>query len=188
MTRKKYYHIRNDKRIFKEINGEIWSNILGFPDYWINKKGEVMGRTGKLLKPSITKKGYLRLPFYTSDKVKAFYIHRLVANAFIPNPENKPQVNHINCDKKDNRVENIEWVTDEENRTHKLENNLNVTSQGTKHVLSKIDEKIAKDIFLSEETDKTLSKKYNISKSLVYGIKSGRNWGWYTKGLKRERN
>ena len=186
MARGKYYYIEDDRRIFKEINGEIWSNVLGFPDYWVNKKGEVMGRTGKLLKPATTKKGYLRLPFYTSDKVKAFAIHRLVADAFIPNPENKPQVNHINCDKKDNRVENLEWVTDEENRKHKLENNLNVTAQGTKHVKSKINEEIAKDIFLSKETDNYLSEKYDISKSLVNGIRTGRNWGWYTKNLDKE--
>ena len=118
--------------------------------------------------------------------MKAFAIHRLVADAFIPNPENKPQVNHINCDKKDNRVENLEWVTDEENRKHKLENNLNVTAQGTKHVKSKINEEIAKDIFLSKETDKYLSEKYDISKSLVNGIRTGRNWGWYTKNLDKE--
>ena len=65
MTRSKYYYVENDKRIYKEIDGVVWSNVLGFPNYWVNKEGQVMGRTGVLLKPATTKKGYLRLPFYT---------------------------------------------------------------------------------------------------------------------------
>lgn len=184
--RKKYYYIENDKRIYKEINGEVWSNILGFPNYWVNKKGQVMGRTGVILKPSINKKGYLKLPFYTTDKTSSFLVHRLVALAFIPNPNNLPQVNHIDCNKQNNNVENLEWCTDEENRIHKLANNLNVTKQGAEHKLAKLTEEEVTDIFLRRHSAKYYINKYGISKALVYGIWSGRNWGWFTKNIDKE--
>ena len=184
--RKKYFYKENDVRVFKEINGEIWSNILGYEDYWVNQKGEVMGRTGKILKPAISKKGYLRLPLYTCDRVQSFSVHRLVALAFIPNPLNLPQVNHIDCNKQNNNVSNLEWCTDEQNREHKLANNLNVTKQGTDHKLSKINEEAVEDIYLGNQKVEYYMKKYNISRSLVYGIKNGRNWEWYTKTLLKE--
>ncbi len=186
VKRKKYYYKENDIRIFKEIDGEIWSNILGYENYWVNQKGEVMGRTGKILKPAISKKGYLRLPFYTSDRVQTFSIHRLVALAFIPNPNNLPQVNHIDCNKQNNHVSNLEWCTDEENRIHKLANNLNITQQGTNHKLHKINEQAVEDIYFGKEKIAYYMNKYNISKSLVNGIRSGKNWGWYTINLRKE--
>lgn len=65
-----------------------------------------------------TRKGYLRVPLKNGNKRKWHKVHRLVAQAFIPNPENKPQVNHIDGNKKNNSVTNLEWVTDEENKEH----------------------------------------------------------------------
>lgn len=72
------------------------------------------------LKPILTKNGYIRVCFSIGRIKKYFTIHRLVAQAFIPNPENKPQVNHINWIRDDNRVENLEWCTASENHLHKF--------------------------------------------------------------------
>lgn len=91
------------------INGEKW-------DYEVSDCGNVRNiRTGKRLKPQKSKKGYLRVGLYKNEKYNNFQVHRLVANAFIPNPNNLETVNHINENKEDNRVENLEWLSRENN-------------------------------------------------------------------------
>jgi len=111
---------------------EIWKDIEGLEgDYQISNLGRLRSltrtitksdgytytRKGKIIKPQ-ERQGYLR-GRVSVMKVKATYsIHRLVATAFIPNPENKEQVNHINENKADNRVANLEWVTPKENVQH----------------------------------------------------------------------
>ena len=93
---------------------EIFKPIINFENYHISNLGNVKNiKKNKLLKKS---KGqyYLTVGINNLEKRQTFLIHRLVAQAFIPNPENKPTVNHINHDKIDNRVENLEWHTQKE--------------------------------------------------------------------------
>lgn len=96
--------------------------------YSISDTGEVwkMSRCQKqyVIKQQLNYKGYHKVTLRVKGKRYVFRVHRLVAQAFIPNPKKKPQVNHKDGNKDNNCVENLEWVTDEENRIHAIKNNL----------------------------------------------------------------
>lgn len=103
---------------------EIWKDIKGYEgEYQISNLGRVktlkkqIGRkeAEKIMKPSTTYQGYSRITLIKDKKPKMYAVHRLVAEAFIPNTENKPIVDHINGERGDNRVENLRWTTFSEN-------------------------------------------------------------------------
>lgn len=93
---------------------EQWKVIPGFESYEVSNTGKVRSK-GREMKPIDNGKGYMKIILHNNEKKKRFYIHRLVANAFIPNPDNKPFVNHIDCNPMKNNIENLEWCTHQEN-------------------------------------------------------------------------
>lgn len=94
--------------------------ITGFPNYFINKKGEVVNKHFKRIKPSLSHHGYWRVGLWRDGKPYRRFIHRLLAKEFIKNTENKPQINHKNGVRTDNSLDNLEWVTPAENNFHKI--------------------------------------------------------------------
>lgn len=107
---------------------EIWKDIPGYEGlYRISNLGNVESlATGKLLKKLSHSTGYLAVVLYKNRHPKRCILHRLVAKAFIPNPENKPTVNHKNGNKHDNSVDNLEWATFLENNRHARKTGLKV--------------------------------------------------------------
>lgn len=108
---------------------EMWQPISGYEySYEISNFGRVRNkRNGRILKPYFNDKGYLSVKLFCKNKGKHKRVHRLVAEAFIPNIGAKPQVNHIDHNKKNNAVWNLEWVTPQENTDHEIRSGTNKT-------------------------------------------------------------
>lgn len=91
------------------MNKEIWKLIPEYPNYEVSNFGNVRNKEGKILYKEPNKKGYLRVKLSKEGKQKKIRIHRLVGQAFIPNPDNLPQINHKDFNKQNNRADNLEW-------------------------------------------------------------------------------
>ena len=88
---------------------EIWKTIEEFPNYEVSNMGQIRNKTtGHIRKPRVHR-GYCDINIMKNNTRIYRRVHRLVAIAFIPNPDNLPEINHINEDRTDNRVENLEW-------------------------------------------------------------------------------
>lgn len=90
----------------------------------VTNKGRVFSRLGRELKQQLSAVGYYRVEIWHKGFGRKHLVHRLVASAFIPNPNDKPQVNHKDGNKLNNDVENLEWVTQSENQIHAYRTNL----------------------------------------------------------------
>lgn len=164
---------------------EIWKTIKDFENYEISNHGNVRNKkTNKTLKPQMDKNNYSMVNLYLNKKLKTFKIHRLVCNAFLLNPFNKSQVNHINGIKSDNMLKNLEWCTPSENVKHALKTGLKIPLKGINCKVSKLTKEIVIDILTKKKESngkkywgvKDLALKYNIKAGCITEIAQGRNW------------
>lgn len=102
---------------------EEWKPVKGYEDlYEVSSYGQVKNSNGRIKKQTINKKGYAMVHLWKNGKEKTCRVHRLVAQAFIPNPNNLPEINHKSEIKTQNNVENLEWCTSEYNHTYGTRN------------------------------------------------------------------
>jgi len=157
---------------------EIWkeTEISG---YFISNFGRIKGRSGKIMKQRINKEGYYMLclkPEGRKGKPKAIKIHILVARAFVSNPENKPQVNHIDGNKLNNNACNLEWCTGKENIQHAFKHNLVTIYKGEDNSQAKLTNKQVKWIrnnYIPRDKEfgcRALGRKFKVAHNTILKI------------------
>lgn len=157
-----------------------------YGNYWVSNLGRVKNSKGRILKGGFNTKGYPHVCVKLEGVQSTYKVHRLVAMAFIPNPDNLPQVNHIDGDKTNNAVSNLEWCDNGHNQRHKLATGLYVPPKGNDSYVNKLTEEQVIEIYKSNLTQKELSEIYGVSRSTIGHIKLGLNWSWLTKDLRKD--
>ena len=146
--------------------------------------------TGKTayLKPAISKKGYLQVGLQVNGKLISKRVHRIIAETFIPNPENKPMVNHINGIKTDNRIGNLEWCTAKENVAHAISMGLfvfpnpvnKIPKRGELNGVSILTDIAVKDIRMKfkpyKYTRKMLAMEYGVKEACIKDVILRKSW------------
>lgn len=168
---------------------EVWQPITGFYNEVSNlgrvrsvkhKAGNEKNYKSKILKPVVTNSGYVNVAIINKSEGKITKrLHRVVAEAFIPNPENKPEINHIDGNKENNEVSNLEWVTSKENKRHAWENDLQVSVKGSEKPLAKLKEEDIVSIrkeYREGCIQMELAEKYGVARQTISSIVNMKAW------------
>lgn len=160
---------------------------LGFTHEIKNQWGStsIRHKKGRVLKQHINTAGYYNVQLCKDGMTKRIMTHRLIAITFIPNPDNKREVNHKDSNRLNNQIENLEWVTSKENTEHYVRLGRKKIPKGVDTHNSILTEDVVKQIFLSELSAEKLSKILNINKGTIASVKQGINWKWLTCTLNK---
>ena len=172
---------------------ETWKRIPGFNLYMASDRGRIKTFNWKgsgqerIMKPALDASGYLRTMLKGDDgRIRTIKVHRIIGVTFISNPENKPQINHKNCIRNDNRVINLEWVTKSENMKHCFVMGRK-TMRGTNNPASTVTEEQVLEIRQiypygrkfrkkGEISKKDLAIRFGTSVNVIKFIIQGRTW------------
>ena len=169
------------------MSKEVWKDVVGFEEcFMISSLGSVYSkRTNKNLKPHKSKSGYLTLSSKIGGRTGqsiCLKLHRIIAEAFIENPESKPFINHKNGIKHCNAIGNLEWCTASENVQHAHDTGLSKTPIGIDHHSCKLTESDVLEIRASyiarhkEFGARVLAKKFNVSHERISMIVNNKSW------------
>lgn len=159
---------------------EIWHKIDGFNRYYISSMGRVWNGAN-VMKSCPDKENYLLITLKESPKRKTFKIHRLVGVYFVPNPLNKPEINHLDYNVQNNECYNIEWSTRKENMEHAVKHGLvgRCDRFGEKNGRSKINQEIAnniRELSTNNHSRANIASLFNISIPTVNRILNNKSW------------
>jgi hypothetical protein len=170
------------------MNTEIWKTIEGFNNYQVSNLGRILSvRTGKIRKQFISNKGYPRVGIFSNEnKQYTMVTHRIVAKAFIETIHNKLEVNHIDGNKLNNTVSNLEWCDSSENQKHAFRLGLQIPiANGENHFNSKLSEWQVSQIRKLCKTgthQRDIAKLFNICQQNVSIINMNKTWGHVVRG------
>lgn len=163
---------------------EFWKPVIGYEDrFQVSNLGRLRSsKSGKILSQTKTKKGYLTHATKIGGrcgKSVCFKIHRLVALAFIPNPDNLPEINHKDGKKSNNEVENLEWVTSKENIDHAFGTGLAYARRGcdsrsSKLTILQIEEIVS--LRAAGQTLREIAKKFGVHHMQIHRVCSGESY------------
>ena len=146
---------------------------LTIEDYEITPEGQVINRrSGRILKGQPNGKGYLRV----SIEGKLQFIHRLVAEKYIPNPEGKQQVNHKDGNKLNNHKDNLEWVTNQENRNHAIDARLHLQGEDCPWAKLSANDIVAIRKLKGKVSNRELGEIYGVATSTISSIQQYKSW------------
>ena len=176
-----YRDIKNYENLYAvDENGNVWSYEKTIP---VGKNGGVVKRGGHLLKPMPNNKRtkHLRVFLVKDGKRKQHQVHRLVALAFLPNPDNLPFINHKDCDPTNNHVSNLEWCTAKENSIHAYKkgrwappNQLGSANSNCKFIDSDI--KKIREMYKIVGNCSAIARQYNVNPKTINQIINGKRW------------
>jgi hypothetical protein len=165
---------------------EEWKSLTKYNNYEISNTGKFRNRkTGRTLKTFLHENGYFYItiaPFGRQGKKVSLKIHRLVAEAFIDNPENKPFINHKDGIKTNNDISNLEWVTNQENVKHAYDTGLAVAKKGEDHESSVLTEELIEEIrkqyipYDSVYGLRAIARRYKLKHNTLSQALNGVNW------------
>ena len=162
------------------IEGETWKTIPGFPRYMVSDQGRVFSgvRSCRFLSQTLTPQGYPYVSLMLDGKAHKTTVHKLVAKAFVSNPECHSVINHKNGIKHDNRSCNLEWCTYGENNDHARDTGL-ANSFGETHYAAKLSESDVREIreLLKRGVyHKDIASKFGVNRQQITKIANGQAW------------
>lgn len=174
-----YKYEKEEWKDIKEYEGLYQVSSLGnikSIDRSVERSTSVMKLKSKPISQYIGNRGYPMVSLCKNGESKRYLVHRIVAIAFIPNPLNKAYVNHIDGNKQNSNLENLEWSTPTENSIHAHENGLANVGRGERHQSAKLTVDKVKYIRGSSKTVRELSLMFNVSKQAIRDVKMKRSW------------
>lgn len=159
---------------------EEWRDVIGYEGYYIvSNTGKIKrikkmpGTSCKILKQTYSY-GYSHVNLSKQNTLKRIRVHKIVCQAFLDNPNNKKSINHIDNNRSNNNLSNLEWCTAKENYEHSRIQGRN--TRGEKQHSSKLNEESVKEIKKSKLNNAELGRKFNVNKSSIRMIRIGKNW------------